>query len=93
MRPLLGSPFGLRGVPRLRRGSGVEMRRVLIGLIFAAAAAALGRRFLPVRLRPSTSEELSNLTKDELYKRAQAADIPHRSEMTKEELIDSLAGR
>src|SRR5207249_1507634 len=69
MRPLLGSPFGLRGVPRLRRGSGVEMRRVLIGLIFAAAAAALGRRFLPVRLRPSTSEELSNATKEQLVRR------------------------
>jgi Rho termination factor, N-terminal domain len=39
------------------------------------------------RSRPST---LENLTKEELYARAQAADIPGRSEMSKEELIEAL---
>ena len=33
---------------------------------------------------------LEDLTKDELYARAQKADIPGRSEMTKDELINAL---
>jgi hypothetical protein len=33
---------------------------------------------------------LEDLTKDELYTRAQKADIPGRSEMTKDELIKAL---
>ena len=38
----------------------------------------------------SRPRALDDLTKDELYARAQDADIPGRSEMTKEELIDAL---
>ena len=40
---------------------------------------------------PST-DQLESLTKDELYDRAQAADISGRSEMTKAELVTALAG-
>jgi len=36
---------------------------------------------------------LDDLTKEELYVRAQEADIPGRSEMSKEELIDALRAR
>ena len=37
--------------------------------------------------RPS---ELTDLSRDELYKRAQAEDVPGRSTMTKDELRDAL---
>ncbi len=36
--------------------------------------------------------ELLDLTKEELYEKAQEADIPGRSSMTKEELAEALAG-
>ena len=36
---------------------------------------------------------LEELTKEELYERAQAADIPGRSHMSKDELIAALRGR
>ena len=36
------------------------------------------------------ASNLEDLTKDELYERAQKADIPGRSEMTKAELIKAL---
>ena len=67
------------------------MRHVLIGFAFGSLAAAVVKRY--VSRRAPANEELSNLTKDELYKRAQAADVPHRSEMTKEQLIDALTER
>ncbi len=35
--------------------------------------------------------ELDSLSRDELYKRAQAEDLPGRSKMSKEELHDALA--
>ena len=36
------------------------------------------------------ASNLEDMTKDELYERAQKADIPGRSEMTKSELIEAL---
>ena len=36
---------------------------------------------------------LLDLTKEELYQKAQDADIPGRSSMTKEELVEALSGR
>jgi DNA end-binding protein Ku len=38
-------------------------------------------------------DALAELSKSELYERAQDADVPGRSEMTKDELIDALSGR
>jgi len=37
-----------------------------------------------------SEENLENLTYDELYERARALDIPGRSKMNKEELIEAL---
>ena len=42
------------------------------------------------RARP---QRLEDLTKDELYARAQEADVPGRSEMSKEQLIEALRAR
>jgi hypothetical protein len=44
--------------------------------------------------RPGRQERsLEELTKDELYERAQAADIEGRSTMSKDELVRALKGR
>ena len=63
------------------------MRRMLIGLAVATFAAMVGNRLMP---RWRRNAELSELTKEELYRRAQEADVAGRSEMTKDELIDAL---
>ena len=42
------------------------------------------------RARP---RRLEDLTKEELYARAQEADIPGRSEMSKEQLAEALRAR
>jgi hypothetical protein len=41
-------------------------------------------------LKRGRVSNLEDMTKDELYERAQKADIPGRSEMTKSELIKAL---
>jgi hypothetical protein len=41
-------------------------------------------------LKRGRGSNLEDMTKDELYERAQKADIPGRSEMTKSELIKAL---
>ena len=41
-------------------------------------------------LKRGRGSNLEDMTKDELYERAQKADIPGRSEMTKSELIEAL---
>lgn len=40
----------------------------------------------------SPPQNLEDLTKDELYQRAQDKDIPGRSEMSKDELVEALRG-
>jgi DNA end-binding protein Ku len=37
-------------------------------------------------------DDLDDLSRDELYERAQDAEIPGRSSMSKKELIDALSG-
>ena len=64
------------------------MRRVLIAGSLAAVGAALGTRLLR---RFRRSDELTSLTKEELYEKAREAEVAGRSEMTKDELIDALA--
>jgi hypothetical protein len=66
---------------------------ILVGLLLGLAAGygLATRRELLRTLRPQGSRsELDSLTRDELYKRAQAQDIPGRSSMSKEELHDAL---
>ena len=67
------------------------MFRLVLGVALGAVVgialrAATARRLLP---RPKAAG-LESLTKEELYERAKAADIPGRSEMSKEQLIDAL---
>ena len=75
------------------------MRRLLVGTAIGGAVAALvawrragiaAVRGLVARVQPRRGADLGELTKEELYERAQAADIPGRSSMSKEELIAAL---
>jgi hypothetical protein len=64
----------------------------------AAVLAGIASAGLPVlkrRLSRPTSapRDLDDLTKDELYARAQAAEIPGRSDMSKEQLVAALRAR
>ncbi len=67
------------------------MKRLAMGAILATLVAMLAKR-LPLedlrrrRVRPG----LADLTKEELYQRAQEADIPGRGHMSKDELITAL---
>jgi hypothetical protein len=70
------------------------VRRLVIGGVIGAVAsigvqAARVRGLLPRRAQ-ARSAELETMTKEELYARAQAEDVPGRSEMTKDELIRAL---
>ncbi|HEY7019392.1 MAG TPA: hypothetical protein VH297_13075 [Gaiellaceae bacterium] len=63
-----------------------------IGMLAAALLVRPLRRLVaavPKRVSP----DLDDLTKDELYRRAQKADIAGRSEMTKDELVRALKRR
>jgi len=44
----------------------------------------------PEQLEESVKSDVSDLTKDELYQRAQEAEVPGRSSMTKDELADAV---
>jgi DNA end-binding protein Ku len=44
------------------------------------------------RRREAGDDELADLSREELYERAQKEDVPGRSSMSKRELIDALGG-
>ncbi len=73
------------------------MRFLFLGGALGIAVAFLLRNRDAVRgmldqtpLKRGRGSNLEEMTKDELYERAQKADIPGRSEMTKSELIKAL---
>ena len=57
----------------------------LMAALRASIAAAQGRRGAP-----AADGDLDELSKDELYQRAKKADIPGRSQMSREELLEAL---
>ncbi len=66
------------------------MKRVAIGAALATLAAMVISRLPLDQLRRLFRPGLADMTKEELYQRAQVADIPGRSQMTKDELIAAL---
>jgi hypothetical protein len=72
----------------------MRIRRIPVVAIVAVAVAALlaavGARYREHLPAIGRADGLEDLTKQELYERAQAADIPGRSEMNKDELIRAL---
>ena len=88
---LLGGLASVAAVPQLRK-------RVVNAVSNETARRdALDRLRNPVRdHRPAEARQpsrLEDLTRDELYARAQEADIPGRSEMSKDELVKALRER
>jgi hypothetical protein len=70
-----------------RSGHRMRTAALLAGLASAGAVPVLRKRLS----RPGGGpRNLEDLTKDELYARAQAAEIPGRSEMSKEQLVAAL---
>lgn len=71
-----------------------EERRVLPAMRAALGEermAALGEKLLVAKRQELASlGALGTLTKDELYKMAQVAELPGRSDMTKDQLVDAL---
>lgn len=71
-----------------------EERRVLPAMRAALGEermAALGEKLLAAKRQELASlGALDTLTKDELYKMAQVAELPGRSDMTKDQLVDAL---
>lgn len=69
----------------------------MVGLLLGLAIGYLlvtRRELITTVTRHSASRtELDSLSRDELYKRAQAEDLPGRSNMSKEELQEALGGR
>jgi hypothetical protein len=63
--------------------------RKSISALIAKAPKKTGRLLGQARAG-SGPQSLDDLTKEELYARAQEADIPGRSEMSKEELVEAL---
>ena len=73
------------------------MRFLVLGGALGLVVAFLLRNRDAVRgmldqtpLNRGRASNLEDMTKDQLYERAQKADIPGRSEMTKGELIEAL---
>jgi len=68
------------------------MKRLVLGAGTAILLAVLWRPLsqLVGWARSKAAAPLDELTKDELYRQAQDADIPGRSEMSKDELVRAL---
>jgi hypothetical protein len=62
---------------------------LLAGVASAAAVPVVRKRLS----RPSAPAKLEDLPLDELYARAQAEEIPGRSEMSKEQLVEALRSK
>jgi hypothetical protein len=66
------------------------MKRIAIGAALATLVAMVVKRLPWDDLRRRGSPELADLTKEELYHRAQEAQIQGRGHMSKDELIAAL---
>ena len=66
------------------------MKRIAIGAALATLVAMVVKRLPLDDLRRRVRPGLDDLTKEELYQRAQEADVPGRGHMSKDELIAAL---
>ena len=56
------------------------------------AEAGSGKKAAPKKKAEARDGDLADLSREELYERAQEEDVPGRSSMSKGELIDALDG-
>jgi hypothetical protein len=81
-----------------RKGIGIVQRLIsllvgfAIGAVATHAAWRTGTAQRAMRRLRATGDDLSRLTREELYGRAQAAEIPGRSSMSKDDLVQALQG-
>ena len=66
------------------------MKRIAIGAFLATVVAMAVKRLPLDELRRRVRPRLDDLTKEQLYHRAQEADIPGRGHMSKDDLINAL---
>jgi len=66
------------------------VKRIAIGAILATVVAMAVKRLPLDELRRRVRPRLDDLTKEQLYHRAQEADIPGRGHMSKDDLINAL---
>ncbi|HZQ89897.1 MAG TPA: Rho termination factor N-terminal domain-containing protein [Gaiellaceae bacterium] len=76
-----------------RRSHRLRKITLLAGLAAVTAVPRVRQRIAALFVEARTGDSLEDMTKEELYARAQAAEIPGRSEMNKEELIAALRDR
>jgi hypothetical protein len=89
---LLVAGASVAAVPRVREAVRAAITKAPQGAERLKDAAGTVSSYVPGQ-SPSPPTSLENLTKEELYARAQEAEIPGRSEMSKEELVAALRAR
>jgi hypothetical protein len=82
----------IAALPQVRQRAATALGQVPEQRRKLAPLAERGRATRVFR-RSSGPRRLEDLTKEELYARAQEADIPGRSEMSKDELVEALRAR
>ncbi len=87
---VLGALAAVAGMPELRDRLWAALSKASKRVPLPGAAESPTRSSSGDSKRPS---RLEDLTREELYARAQEADIPGRSEMSKEQLIEALRAR
>lgn len=89
---LVAAAGTLAAVPRVRKTVKSAATKAPEGAGAVRDAAGSLGSYVPGR-DPARPGSLEDLTKDELYARAQDADIPGRSEMSKDQLIAALRSK
>jgi hypothetical protein len=90
---LAGVPQRRERVAGIAKASKLRQRLAELANRTAQSTASDDSPPRPRRLEDLTKEDLEDLTKEELYARALEVDIPGRSEMSKEQLIQALRAR
>ena len=88
---LLGSLAGLAAVPQVRQRVTAAVSDEKVRRDAMDRLKNLRSSYVPDR--GGRSGSLKDLSRDELYARAQEADIPGRSEMSKDELVEALRAK
>jgi hypothetical protein len=89
---VLAALASVAGVPQLRARLGAALEKASKHRQRLPGVGNPGTRS-PSDDSPARPRRLEDLTKEELYARAQEADVPGRSEMSKEQLVEALRAR
>jgi hypothetical protein len=90
---VLAALASVAGVPQLRERAATAVKRARQRLPRPGEPASNAGHSKRSDESPSRPRRLEDLSKEELYARAQELDIPGRSEMSKEQLVEALRGK